>query len=342
MVGLDRAVVTAACAGGGAIVVFALAKLWHRVHALEAELRKSQQLRLDERAGRTAAERRLRQAGQASGSSAGNAKPAPQNAALHSYRPIGHLESCFVERRGTPRQGLLVPDARARLQLDARVIQPAAALDGLSNFSHVWLVYEFHENTNASKAATPGGGSHQQRERERQVRAKVHPPGLGGDRIGLFATRTPHRPNPIGLSVVRLLAVEKDTLVLGGADLIDGTPILDVKPYLRHDAHADARVPEWCEKRTDSSLIAEVRFDAAAAAELAAAVARRGLRFYTDAAIARRALEQTLMLDIRTVHQGRGQAVSESDGQLYTCRFDALHVEFRTYATHVLVTRCTL
>ena len=216
--------------------------------------------------------------------------------------------------------------ARSRLRLDATVVQPAAALDGLGAFSHVWLIYEFHENTNAAK--------------QHAIKAKVHPPGLAGERIGLFATRTPHRPNPIGLSVARLMSVEGGTLLLGGADLIEGTPILDVKPYLRHDLVEDARVPAWCEHRSDASLIAEVRFSEKAQAQLQAAVEARRLRFYEDAPTARLAIEQALQLDIRSVHQGRGQAVTDAAGQEYSCRLDALHVGFTTYATHVLVTSC--
>lgn len=310
-------------------------------------------LREQERTGRTAAERKLRQQVTAPTRGGYQQQEEASSSSQLSYRPIGKIASCFVERRGTPRQGLLVPAARAKLRVDASIVQPTPALEGLGGFSHVWLLYDFHENTNASKvAALEGGGARQpgkqqtgqkqsqkQAPRVEQVRAKVHPPGLSGGKIGLFATRTPHRPNPIGLTVARLLAVEGDTLVLGGADLIDGTPVLDVKPYLLHDVHSDASVPLWCEKRTDSSLIADVRFSEEADAALAAAVARRALRFYTDGQTLKAAIEQTLQLDIRTVHQGRGQAVDAAAGQQYSCRFDALTIDFTTYATHVLVTR---
>jgi tRNA-Thr(GGU) m(6)t(6)A37 methyltransferase TsaA len=222
---------------------------------------------------------------------------------------------------------MLAPAARAKLRIRASVVQPAAALDGLSGFSHVWLVYDFHENTNAGKSAET-------------IKAKVHPPGLGGGKIGLFATRTPHRPNPIGLTCARLLAVEGDTLVLGGADLIHGTPVLDIKPYLRHDIQADAHVPAWCEKRSDASLISEVRFSEPATAQLDEAMRTRRLRFYTDVPTARAAIEQMLQLDIRSVHQGRGKAADGAAGQAYSCRLDELKIEFTTHESHVLVTQC--
>ena len=208
------------------------------------------------------------------------------------------------------------------MALLANVVQPEA-LDGLEQFSHVWLIYAFHENTNAAK----------QRQRH-QVRAKVHPPALGGESIGLFATRTPHRPNAIGLSVVRLLEVRGNLLVLGGADIVDGTPILDVKPYLKHDLQPEARVPAWCEEKLAASLIREVRFSARALEELQAATP--SLAFYTDSETVRVAIEQVLQLDIRSIHQGRGQ---RGDGQqAYTLRLDRLELQFATFESHVEVT----
>ncbi len=127
--------------------------------------------------------------------------------------PIGFLKSCYPDKFGTPRQPGLVSGARAELTLRSD-LQPELALQGLEGFSHLWLIFAFHKNQSA------------------RYHAKVHPPRLGGEPIGLFATRTPHRPNPIGLSLVELVEIQKDTLILEGIDLIDGTPILDIKPYL--------------------------------------------------------------------------------------------------------------
>jgi tRNA-Thr(GGU) m(6)t(6)A37 methyltransferase TsaA len=137
--------------------------------------------------------------------------------------PIGIIESCFKDRFGTPRQPGLVSNAWARLQLDKK-LHPEQALIGLEKFSHLWLIFLFHQNTN------------------NRYHAKVHPPRLQGKSIGVFATRSPHRPNPIGLSLVKLEKIEGDSLILSGADLIDGTPILDIKPYLPEiEAIADAK-----------------------------------------------------------------------------------------------------
>lgn len=127
--------------------------------------------------------------------------------------PIGYLESCFKDKFGTPRQPGLVKRAEARLKIRAD-LQPEESLQGLEGFSHIWLIWIFHQNKVA------------------RFHSKVHPPRLGGASMGLFATRAPHRPNPIGLSLVELVRVEKDGIVVAGADLVDGTPILDIKPYL--------------------------------------------------------------------------------------------------------------
>lgn len=138
--------------------------------------------------------------------------------------PIGYLESCYRDKFGTPRQPGLVPEAWSQLQLRSD-LQPEEALQGLEGFSHVWLIWIFHQN------------------RSVRYHSKVHPPRLGGETMGLFATRTPHRPNPIGLSLVKLEKIDQGVLYFSGADLVDGTPILDIKPYLPFvEAIPEARV----------------------------------------------------------------------------------------------------
>ncbi|MNJ92805.1 putative tRNA (adenine(37)-N6)-methyltransferase [compost metagenome] len=161
--------------------------------------------------------------------------------------PIGFIESCYKDKFGTPRQPGLVSKSWARLKIRAD-LQPEQALEGLEGFSHVWLVWVFHQNKVA------------------RYHAKVHPPRLEGKSIGLFATRTPHRPNPIGLSLVQLVSVEKDGIVVAGADLVDGTPILDIKPYLPEvESIPDARTG-WTGDVKKSAI--EVRFDEKAEALL--------------------------------------------------------------------------
>jgi tRNA-Thr(GGU) m(6)t(6)A37 methyltransferase TsaA len=140
-----------------------------------------------------------------------------------NLKSIGTLESCYRDKFGTPRQPGLSPQAWSQLKIRGE-LQPEQALQGLENFSHVWLIFLFHQNKTA------------------RYHAKVHPPRLGGESMGVFATRSPHRPNPIGLSLVELVKIEGDTLFFAGADLVDGTPILDIKPYIPEiEAKPDAR-----------------------------------------------------------------------------------------------------
>lgn len=136
---------------------------------------------------------------------------------------IGKIESCYQDKFGTPRQPGLAPSSWARLRI-SREWQPELALEGLEGFSHLWIIFQFHQNTNL------------------RYHAKVHPPRLGGKQIGVFATRSPHRPNNIGLSLVKIEKIEGDSIYLSGIDLVDGTPVLDIKPYLPEvESIADAK-----------------------------------------------------------------------------------------------------
>lgn len=168
-------------------------------------------------------------------------------------RVIGRLESPYRQKFATPRQPGLVPAVRSRLRIDPR-LEPEHALRGLEEFSHVWLLFWFHLNTNKA------------------YRPVVHPPRLKGRTIGVFASRSPHRPNPVGLTVARLERVEKGTLHLSGVDLVDGTPILDVKPYVpRYDSLPGAR-SGWLERHEFEPL--EVRFEVELEPELREVIAQ--------------------------------------------------------------------
>ena len=131
-----------------------------------------------------------------------------------SFTPIGTIHSCYGEKFGIPRQPGLVKSATATLELLPPFDAPDA-LRGLEAFSHLWIVFVFHQSTCESWKAT------------------VRPPRLGGnERIGVFASRSNFRPNPIGLSVVELMGIDGTVLKLGGGDFLDGTPVLDIKPYI--------------------------------------------------------------------------------------------------------------
>ncbi|TDQ40259.1 tRNA-Thr(GGU) m(6)t(6)A37 methyltransferase TsaA [Thiopseudomonas denitrificans] len=128
---------------------------------------------------------------------------------------IGEVRSCFKEKFAIPRQPALAPAARGIIELRPPYNQPHA-LAGLEQVSHVWVIFLFHQAL------------------DQQHRLQVRPPRLGGNqRLGVFASRASHRPNSIGQSLVRLERIDEECrLHISGIDLLDGTPVLDIKPYI--------------------------------------------------------------------------------------------------------------
>lgn len=145
-----------------------------------------------------------------------------------NFEPIGIIRSCYSGKFGIPRQPRLVTAAESQLELFPEFAREEA-FAGLEGFSHLWLVFVFHDCVGAGWKPT------------------VRPPRLGGRRkVGVFASRAPFRPNPIGISAVENRGTERRGgglyLRLGGIDLLDGTPVLDVKPYVPYaDSIPDAR-----------------------------------------------------------------------------------------------------
>lgn len=147
---------------------------------------------------------------------------------VHSICPIAVMHSDFPEKFGIPRQAGIVP-ALESLVVFEPVFRDPEALRGIEGFSHLWLIWQFSESVTERFSPT------------------VRPPRLGGNtRMGVFATRSPFRPNALGLSCVELKRVEQrpglgPVLIVGGADLMDGTPIFDIKPYVPYaDCHPGA------------------------------------------------------------------------------------------------------
>ena len=128
-------------------------------------------------------------------------------------RPIGYLESVYREKFGTPRQSGFVKNARARLTLVNDI--NSSCLEGLEDYGYIWLIFIFHVGLNDYN----------------NKKTKIAPPKLQGEKKGVFATRSPHRYNPIGLSLAKLDKINNRTIFVSGADLIHGTPIIDIKPY---------------------------------------------------------------------------------------------------------------
>ena len=159
--------------------------------------------------------------------------------------PIGVIETPFPEPAGTPIQPLRANTARGKVRLEPRFW---AGLQDLAGFERIWLIYWLHRQQSAALVVTPF---------------------LDQQERGIFATRAPARPTPIGLSAVRLLAVEEGVLKVAGVDMIDGTPLLDIKPYVpMFDSFPGSRVG-WLGKSNSRLRLADGRFDTAPKTKLA-------------------------------------------------------------------------
>lgn len=136
-----------------------------------------------------------------------------------TFKPIGMIHTDFPEKRAVPRQPSVCSKLAGYIELSKDVFNnPEHSLERLGEFSHLWIIYHFHKNDSHAKA-------------------KVAPPRLGGERVGIFSTRSPHRPCPIGLSLVEIDRIEGCRIYFHGTDMIDGTPVLDLKPYIpRYDS----------------------------------------------------------------------------------------------------------
>ncbi|XP_018328866.1 tRNA (adenine(37)-N6)-methyltransferase isoform X2 [Agrilus planipennis] len=150
---------------------------------------------------------------------------------------IGTMYTHFPEKRGTPRQPGICSNLVAKLVLNSNIFtNPEHALDGLQEYSHMWILFHFHKNDST------------------HTRAKVTPPRLNGHRLGVFATRSPNRPSPIGLSLVKIDRIMENVIYFSGVDMIDQTPVIDIKPYIPQYDSPNVNMPlPYC----DENLVEE-------------------------------------------------------------------------------------
>eukprot|EP00045_Choanoeca_perplexa_P011119 m.116473 g.116473 ORF g.116473 m.116473 type:complete len:344 (+) comp15519_c0_seq1:389-1420(+) len=281
---------------------------------LTKALDRMSKLRQEERQGRIRAEKQLKQAKQPSRA----AKQSTPTSLQQGYwmDEVAVVESPFHDRRGTPRQPQLAPSIPGFIRFRSK-FQPRDSLKGLSEYSHLWVTFVFHSNTNMHRANSSAVMA---------CKAMVQPPALRGQKVGCFACRSPHRPNAIGLSLVKLVAVHADGIAIAGHDLLDGTPVLDVKPYLPHvEAIVDAQLPSWVERPERLSLEPAVWMPAALAS-LATLQPQEHGKVQSQ-------ISELLSFDIRGAKQR--EASSDVVNEL---NYNDLRIEYEMEASHAVVT----
>jgi len=223
-----------------------------------------------------------------------------------NYKPIGVVESCYKEKFGIPRQPGLARSVEAVIRLDPKDPFLAQSLRRLEEFSHLWVIYVFHEH-----------GAH-------AWKPSIRPPRLGGaEKVGVLASRSPHRPNPIGLSAVEIVRVDADdpkgpAVHIKGGDMLDGSPVLDIKPYL---PYADS-IPEassgWASEAIER---VPVQFEPEAQAAIEAAERTRpGLKAM---------ITEVLELDPRPAFQKRRYPASSPEAQGMDFGFDFMDYDVK-------------
>jgi tRNA-Thr(GGU) m(6)t(6)A37 methyltransferase TsaA len=253
-----------------------------------------------------------------------------------SMKPIAYFSSVFTRKNATPRQGSLVPHSKGYLELLPETCFGRNithhSLVGLKEFSHIWIIYIFHDN----------GSEYQSR--NCRVRPMISPPRLNGRKVGVFATRSPHRPNPIGLTLAKLEDVNQGVIHVSGIDLIDGTPVIDIKPYIPDYDNAyqleNSKLIKQAEKANNSDIVKvpswvtqspvkpidNIIFTAEAINQLKELIngENKRLKFYNDWREARLAIEQVLYLDPRSIYRRKKCA-----DQTYWFHLDGMNISVK-------------
>ena len=236
----------------------------------------------------------------------------------YNFNSIGIVHSCYKEKFGIPRQPALV-DSPATIEIESDYSNDDAFRE-LENFSHIWVIFVFHGIANTNGTA------------KENWKSTVRPPRLGGNkRIGVFASRSMFRPNPIGLSVVELKSIErkgnKIILNITGGDFLDSTPVIDIKPYLPYADSIDAAKAGYAIEKPQIKL--HVDFSDAANVEV-----ENAENTYPKL---KRIIEEILQLDPRPAYQREKKIKNEFAIKLY--EYD---VKWKVESERVIVTSLTL
>jgi tRNA-Thr(GGU) m(6)t(6)A37 methyltransferase TsaA len=279
----------------------AVVSYWIHRRTIEFHSQNWQSRRQEERTGRIRAEVKLRttlkEAERLGQSVNPDTKDDGKGTSSMTLRVIGKIVSPYTKRMGTPRQPQLVPSSRGYIEFDI----PAESVSGIDAFSHIFVIFEFHANTDVNTA--------------KDKRTKIRPPRGGGRKVGQLASRSPHRPNPIGLSLIKVERWDEKNrqLHVSGLDLVNGSPVYDIKPCVPWDIpgyptyYSPAlKVPTWV---SQADAIADVTFTASAISQLQEMVSTERLApLYTDKNLgysgALKTLREVLAQDPRSSHKG--------------------------------------
>jgi len=225
-------------------------------------------------------------------------------------RCVGTIVSPFTKRMGTPRQGALAPHARGYIQMNPNVA-PMETISGIDSFSHAWVIFCFHANTDCQSTS---------------MKTKVKPP-RAPHKVGSMATRSPHRPNNIGLSLVKITGVDekKKRLYIAALDLVNGTPVYDVKPVVPWDCPNNLVVPSWV---SQDDALSTVSFTKEAGDNLEYLLKRKKLApLYTvkDFDDAKEAIKEILSQDPRAAKK-RGKLSTMTEP--YKVTFGSIELKF--------------
>lgn len=234
----------------------------------------------------------------------------------YSFEPIGYIQSCFREKFGVARQSMMISQAQGILKLKPN----PAYLDALSqliDFSHIWIIFVFHKNI------------------KKGWKPLINPPRIEAPKqVGVFASRSPHRPNPIGMSVVKieeidLLAPSGIELHLSGLDILDGTPVLDIKPYLPYaDSFVDATLG-WA-----SQSIQKYQVEFSSGSVLS--IQESGTKYHPNL---QALLQQMLELDPRPTSQRKKSSIEsdKSEGLVFAFRIFDFDVKWKIHNKGIFV-----
>ena len=231
--------------------------------------------------------------------------------------PIGRIRSCFPEKFGIPKQGVICPSSEGHIEFSPH-IDVVAMTAGLESFSHLWILWLFHQNKNKS------------------LLKKIHPPRLEGKKAGIFSSRSPHRPNPIGMTVVKIMQLTEKYIFIGGLDMVDKTPVLDIKPYIpQWDSFPEA-TSGWLTHKPERHY--EVNFSPQSLMDLSQLAIQGFLIKNTEEV--KTAISECLSIDPRPrAYIKMDETLTDNQKPLYAFRIFNLDVKFRWLENRFIITQ---